>query len=464
MGDEAADAIHAHLTGPPTPGVRVHPGRLDLATLAQATGWRLTPLPWTQDAAVLDARGDRPGLHPLHEAGAYYLQDPAATAPAAALDVRPGERVADLAAAPGGKATALGAALRGRGTLLANEVHPERVTTLARNLERFGIANAVVTHAPVADLADRLEGRFDAVLLDAPCSGEGMFAKSDAARRDWSPAAVSACAARQDELLPHAARLLAPGGRLVYATCTFAREENEAVVERLLRARPDLRAAPAGVPGSDPGDVDPAGPLPADAVARLWPHRAPGDGHVLIRLVREGATPTPAPRDLAPPAAARPDAVPPLDREAREAWAAFADATFRDGAWAGAAVVRVDDRLWLDADPALLEALGPLPVLRRGLPLGRLRRGRLEPAHALAMATAGADVRRRVALDVEGAAVRRWLAGEEATLDDVGVTPPEGPDGDGYARVEVLGAPLGWGRISGRRLRNLRPKGLRRTS
>lgn len=433
----------------------MHPDRIDLATLAERTGWTLTPLPWTPHAAVLDARGARPGLHPLHDAGAYYLQDPAATAPAAALDVRPGERVADLAAAPGGKATALGAALRGRGTLLANEVHPERVTTLARNLERFGVANAVVTQASVADLADRLAGHFDAVLLDAPCSGEGMFAKSDAARRDWSPATVRTCAARQDALIDAAARLLAPGGRLVYATCTFAREENEAVVERLLRTRPDLRADALALPGSDPGDVAPGGPLSPDAVARLWPHRAPGDGHVVVRLVRDGAPP-------ARPAAGPP---PPLDRAARDAWTRFVSATLNGGAWADVAPTAVGERLWADADPDLLARLAGLPVLRRGLPLGTVRRGRLEPAHALAMASPSADVRRRVALDPDGPTVRRWLAGEEASRDDAGVTVHPGGDlGDGYARVEVLGAPLGWGRLSGPRLRNLRPKGLRRTS
>jgi 16S rRNA C967 or C1407 C5-methylase (RsmB/RsmF family)/NOL1/NOP2/fmu family ribosome biogenesis protein len=468
LGEDEAAALLDALARPPARGVRVQPGRATLDDLTARTGWPLRPLPWTDRAAVLEASDVAPGRHPLHEAGAFYVQDPAATAPAVALDVRPGAWAIDLAAAPGGKATALAGDLAGRGVLVANDAGRQRLAALARNLERVGARNAVVTGAPPAELARRWAGRFDAVLLDAPCSGEGMFRKSEAARRAWSRRAVAACAIRQDDLLDAAADLLAPGGRLVYATCTFAPEENEGAVARLLTRREGLRPAPVRLPGTDPGRPDWAAgaeALPAEACARLWPHRTPGDGHFLASLVREGGTAGEAARPPAGPSAVGAPAGP----AALAAWRRFAAAALADEALPEArregALREAGGMLW--SVPPAPDTRG-LTVLRPGLALGRAHGdGRFDPAHALAQALRPDEARARLDLDPDGPSVLRYLAGEELGVGadaphDVRAEGFEGSAAELAALVSVAGVPVGWGQRRGTRLRNRYPKGLRR--
>jgi 16S rRNA C967 or C1407 C5-methylase (RsmB/RsmF family)/NOL1/NOP2/fmu family ribosome biogenesis protein len=490
LGERDAAELAAALERPAQRGLRLQHDRIDLATLTSLVPWRLDPLPWTPHGYRLDAGEDAPGATPLHEAGAFYLQDPAAMAPAAALAVRPGDRVIDLAAAPGGKATALAADLAAAGeaaggVLVANDVHPGRLAALARNLERVGARSARITRATPAAWARQAPERFDAVLLDAPCSGEGMFRKSDEARRAWSPRTVAACAARQDEALTHAARLLAPGGRLLYATCTFAPEENEAVVAALLRRRPDLRLVTLRMAGTEPGLPTAVGAddLPARGWARIWPQRAPGDGHVLALLERD---PDAAPGDGASagrerareePAGtrsrrgrrrrdrtdARGDAERAASPEARAAWRAFArDAAPGLGDVPDDALVEQGGVVWRRAGGAELSGL---PSLRPGLALGRFQNGRWIPSHALAQALRPGEARARLTLPAAGAAARDWLSGEERDperLRDEGAElhgdPPEG----GWTQVVVAGCGLGWARVDARRVRNLYPKGLRR--
>jgi 16S rRNA C967 or C1407 C5-methylase (RsmB/RsmF family)/NOL1/NOP2/fmu family ribosome biogenesis protein len=486
LGEHEAAELAAALERPAQRGLRLQHDRIDLPTLRAQVDWRLDPLPWTPHGYLVDPGDEAPGATPLHEAGAFYLQDPSAMAPAAALAVRPGERVIDLAAAPGGKATALAADLAvagdaADGVLVANDVHPRRVAELARNLERVGARTTRVTQATPAAWARHAPGTFDAVLLDAPCSGEGMFRKSDEARRAWSPETVAACAARQDELLADAARLLAPGGRLLYATCTFAPEENEAVVAALLRRRPDLRLATLRIAGTDPGlpAAAEAHDLPADGWARIWPQRAPGDGHVLALLERDPDAPglEASAEDLGRTASRGPRGRPPRDRrgtrdgverpatpETRAAWRAFA----RDAAPGlpevpGEALVEQGGMLWWRAGG---NALAGLPSLRPGLALGRLQGGRWIPSHALAQALRPGEARARLALPPTGEAGRAWLSGEEPEPErlwragaEVQGDPPE----DGWTQVVVAGCGLGWARVDGRRVRNLYPKGLRRS-
>ena len=181
-----------------------------------------------------------PGKHPYHAAGLYYLQDPSAMAVAELLDPQPGERVLDLAAAPGGKATHIAAKMQGQGLLVANEIHPKRAWELAGNLERWGAINVAITNETPERLAERFEDFFDRVLVDAPCSGEGMLRKGEAARVEWAPELVHGCALRQTTILEQAARLVRPGGRLVYSTCTFNPEENEGTVARFLDTHPEF--------------------------------------------------------------------------------------------------------------------------------------------------------------------------------------------------------------------------------
>ena len=212
----------------------------------------LKQVPWEPDGFYY-SRDFRPGRLPWHEAGMYYIQEASAMVPAVLCGAKPGERVLDLCAAPGGKSTKLAACLRGEGILVANEIHPERARVLSSNLERMGIRNALVTNEPPHRLASRFPLFFDRIVVDAPCSGEGMFRKEEEALTHWSPENVRMCAERQSEIMEEAASMLRPGGRLVYSTCTFSPEENEGTIVRFLKAHPEFSVVPiAGLPSIQP--------------------------------------------------------------------------------------------------------------------------------------------------------------------------------------------------------------------
>ena len=226
-------------------------------------------VPWEPMGYYYDPES-RPGLHPYHEAGVYYLQEASAMAPVQLLDPQPGERICDLCAAPGGKTTQIAGRMAGEGFLLCNEINPKRAKILSRNIERMGVANALVTNEHPGKLAERLPGFFDRVLIDAPCSGEGMFRKEEAAVTDWSQETVEMCARRQAEILHSGAQLVRPGGRLVYSTCTFAPEEDELAVEEFLQNHPDFEPEMVEAPWFTAGS---AGNF------RMWPHKLLGEGH-----------------------------------------------------------------------------------------------------------------------------------------------------------------------------------------
>lgn len=408
LGAEA-DELFAALGRPAPAGLRLNPLRGDPARLVEQLPWPLAPVPWCptgyvvqivlDDAPPADTPNSAltgsatpgsatPGRHPYHDAGVYYLQDPAAMAVAEALAPRPGERVLDLAAAPGGKSTHLAGMLGGRGLLVANDVHPRRAQTLLGNLERLGVRNAVVTNEAPERLARAWPGAFDRVLLDAPCSGEGMFRKSPDAIAHWSEANVLGCARRQDELLAVAADLVRPGGTLAYATCTFAPEENEGTVTRFLARRTDYELVPIALPGVRPGQaawVDPPDPRLRHAV-RIWPHTGTGEGHFVALFRRapdsvagtaQGAdqrTPRSTVRTRSWADAAAPHGAPRLELEAaRRAWASFARTAFVPD-WH---VAFEPDALFgvrLLSYPDGLPPLAGVHVLRAGLHLADLRR------------------------------------------------------------------------------------------
>lgn len=269
----------------------------------------LSAVPWAEDGYYYPST-DQPGKHPYHEAGLYYIQEPSAMAPAELLKVQPGDRVLDLCAAPGGKSTQIAAKLQGKGLLFCNEIHPARAKILSENIERMGICNAIVTNETPRSLAQLFPEYFDKILVDAPCSGEGMFRKNNAAWEEWSTENVQLCAQRQDEILDLAAKMLRPGGQLVYSTCTFAPVENEGSVSRFLESHRDFTLLPIGKSPFQPvsrshicqqGDIlacdgvpewysgitdchdglsERRGGLPElRNTLRLWPHRIKGEGH-----------------------------------------------------------------------------------------------------------------------------------------------------------------------------------------
>lgn len=265
--------------------------------------WRfeLSRVPWAENGYYYGA-GHQPGRHPFHAAGVYYIQEPSAMAPVELLGVQPGERVLDLCAAPGGKSTQIAAKLKGRGFLLCNEIHPARAKVLSENIERMGVVNACVTNETPAHLAEVFPMYFHRILVDAPCSGEGMFRKNSEACEEWSPENVHMCAARQDEILDCAAEMLCPGGRLVYSTCTFAPEEDEGSVSRFLQRHPEFELLPAdsmerekerlGLKGCD--GVSAYAEIPVsglEGTLRMAPHRIKGEGHFAAVLQKKGSLP-----------------------------------------------------------------------------------------------------------------------------------------------------------------------------
>ena len=250
-----------------------------------------TPVPWAKGAYFVE--GDaRPGLSPLHEGGLFYMQEPSALTAVTALDPQPGERVLDLCAAPGGKSTQIAALMAGRGLLCCNEPIPSRAQILSRNIERMGVRNAVVLSAMPDALAPRFPAFFDRILVDAPCSGEGMFRRQPEARDEWDADAPRRCADRQMEILAQAAKMLRPGGTMVYSTCTFNDTENEGVLKRFLALHPEFSLVPFALPGL---------PEAKDGYLHLYPHEMRGEGHFVSRLKKaDGADKADAPVQAAP--------------------------------------------------------------------------------------------------------------------------------------------------------------------
>ena len=379
------------------------------------------PVPWEPEGFYYDPE-TRPGLHVYHEAGVYYLQEASAMAPVALLDPKPGERVCDLCAAPGGKTTQIAGRMLGQGFLVCNEINPKRAKILSRNIERMGVANALVTNEHPETLASRFPGFFDRVLVDAPCSGEGMFRKEEAAVTDWSQETVQMCARRQREILDSAARLVRPGGRLVYSTCTFAPEEDEETVAAFLEAHPEFAPEPVEVPWFVPGE---------NASYRMWPHKLLGEGHfaaVLRKTQGESGEVPACPGEKCP-----------------KAWESFAkelDITLPEGK----AVSFGQSLYWV---PTELPELNRLKVLRPGLELGTERKGRFEPAHALALWLKTCTVAE--SFPPESPEMKAYLHGDVV---------PSGKKG--WCLVQAGGYAIGWGKGDGSVLKNHYPKGLRR--
>ena len=378
-------------------------------------------VPWEPMGYYYD-QDSRPGLHPYHEAGVYYLQEASAMSAVALLDPQPGEKICDLCAAPGGKTTQIAGRMLGEGFLLCNEINPKRAKILSRNIERMGVANALVTNEHPARLAEKYAGYFDRVLIDAPCSGEGMFRKEEAAITDWSQETVEMCARRQAEILCSGAALLKPGGRLVYSTCTFAPEENEQTIETFLATHPEFVLEETDAPWFTPAGT---------GMFRLWPHKLLGEGHfaaVLRKADGEDADLTPAKGEKLP-----------------KEWTAFAKDLGID--------LRLGTPVFFGQSlylaPTHMPDLRGIKVLRPGLELGELKKDRFEPAHALALwlKTAG----RTRDFPWNSAEAERYMRGE--TLPDAG---------RGWTLVQVDGYSIGWGKSDGKVLKNHYPKGLRR--
>ncbi len=428
-------------------GLRTNDGKMASEAFAALSPFSLTRIPWVPNGFFYDGKAERPARHPYYYAGLYYLQEPSAMTPAALLDVQPGERVLDLCAAPGGKSTQLGAALRGRGVLVTNDVSNSRAKALLKNIELFGIRNAVVTSDRPDRLAERFAGYFDKILIDAPCSGEGMFRKDAAVSKAWEEHGNAWYAALQKEIVTQAVPMLKPGGKLLYSTCTFSPLEDEGTVQEMLDAFPDLHVADLpryeGFAPGMPERVPHGDPSLAKCV-RIFPHRMPGEGHFIALLEKEGELAPNPPYEPAPDKSVLKD----------EPFAAFVKQYLPEGYLAR--LTRHGERILMRPDQPL--ALSGLRVMRGGWLIGESAKNRFEPSQAFAMGLRAEDFSRTVVLEPDGDEVIRYLKGETIPV-------PDGTSGKGYVLVCVRAGeeafPLGFAKYNGAMLKNLYLSGWR---
>jgi 16S rRNA C967 or C1407 C5-methylase (RsmB/RsmF family)/NOL1/NOP2/fmu family ribosome biogenesis protein len=473
LGPEYPDFLAA-LDEKPVSGLRVNTLKLPPEEFSRISPFPLgPPVDWCSsafhlpDSAEIDGNkknGSKnplePGKHPFHLAGLYYLQDPSAMSAAELLKPCPGERVLDLAASPGGKTTALAALMKGQGLLVANEIKEKRLGHLLVNVERWGAPNVVVTNETPERLVDHFGAFFDRVLVDAPCSGEGMFRKDMGARRDWSINMVTGCALRQRNILRIAAKLVRPGGYLLYSTCTFAPEEDEGVVANFLSEFTDYEIIPlplfSGFMQGRPDWLEGVPPSKSRRNRRtseslifeslknavhLFPHRLTGEGHFACLLKRAHVAPT-----RYQPGALFDHQFSLPTKRTIGLWERFSGEYLRAD-FPEEDLRLLGDRLYL-VTPGLPDMRG-LRVSLPGIWLGNIKKDRFEPAHPLALYLRKDQAVNNLDLPESGPEIAAFLRGESLQS--------EGPSG--WTLVCVDGWPLAWGKRVQGTVKNHLPRG-----
>ncbi len=379
MNGEEYKALLASYSRQESKGIRANTLKLTPWELADRLPFNTTAVPWCPDGFYIDHE-IHPGKNPDYYAGLYYAQEPTAMAPVEALDVQPGDWVLDLCAAPGGKSTQIAGKLQGKGLLVANELINSRAGILSTNVERMGISNMLVTNEFPERLADSFYEAFDKILVDAPCSGEGMFRKDAGVLNDWSPERIERCASKQEKILDSAHRLLKPGGILVYSTCTFSPEENEWIIEAFLK-KYDYELEPVELNGlKDHGRTAWTREhiVEIEKTLRIMPVNVNGEGHFIAKLRKLDSCGGEAP--------AHGCAKSRLQRATR-AQSADYQAFCDKKTIPLSQLYTQNEHLYCLPEAVKLEVFSNLKVLRPGLHLGMLKKNRFEPAYALATCT-----------------------------------------------------------------------------
>ena len=451
LGEEYEAFLRALQEEQAVKGLRVNTHKTSAECFEKNAPFAMTPISYVPNGYIV-SEDAQAGKHPYHHAGAYYMQDPGAMATVAAIPENFWEktdlRILDLCAAPGGKTTQLASACaKTGGAVLANEYNAARSRILAGNVERMGLSNVCVTNADSKYLAKWYPDFFDLAVIDAPCSGEGMFRKNDLAISEWSPENVAMCAERQKEILENGAKCIAPGGYLLYSTCTYATEENEEMIAAFLQAHPSFSICtchPAVVACTADGIDVSNGRYALTRCRRFYPHISPGEGQFIALLKRDAD-------EVADQSPVK-DAYAPLGKSDHAVMQAFFKETLGD-ALDGVGVCGGT----VTAFPIREKLCFPIPpfgVVSVGAALGELRKGRLIPHHHFFMAF-GDRMKSKLILSPDDPRLMRYLAGEEIEAEGV----------SGYTAVLVsLGEntlTLGGGKVSGGRLKNYYPKGLR---
>lgn len=417
--------------------LRVNTLKISVEDFRKISPFKLEPIPWTEDGFYYE-EGSSPGRHPYYHAGLYYIQEPSAMLPGAIIDAKPGERILDLCAAPGGKTVQIAAGMKGKGLLVANDISSDRVKALVKNIELCGVRNAIVTNESPDKLARNFEGYFDKILVDAPCSGEGMFRKDEDAARSWEKYKCEKCAGMQRDILQNVDRMLKPGGVIVYSTCTFAPEEDEGMISEFLNMHcnyeildiPKAGGIDSGRPEWSDGRAD------LERTARLWPHKLKGEGHFAAMLRKRG------------------------DRQGK--------ITFEGGNSETLSPEFIDfirNNLNVDITgffnikgsnlyvlPEPLPDLKGLKVAKFGWYLGEFTKGRFEPSHSMIIALNKGDLKNPTDFISDSREVLSYLKGETLMIEGR----------KGMTGICVDGCTLGWAKQTGDMLKNMYPKGWRK--
>ena len=456
---EDYEAFLAGFDGQRQYGLRVNTLKMNLEEFERIAPFHLKKVPWISNGYFYEAE-DVPARHPFYSAGLYYLQESSAMTPASRLKVQPGERVLDLCAAPGGKATELGAALQGEGLLVANDINTARARALLRNLELFGISNSFVTNEPPHVLAERFPEFFHKIMVDAPCSGEGMFRKNPAVVDSWQEKGPEYFSKLQREIIVQAADMLLPGGMMFYSTCTFSPLENEKTITHLLKERPDMEVIPMeDYEGFAEGLTSYRGEVFDESCKlcrRIWPHKMSGEGHFMALLHKKNGTQQQVQQTVSQSSIWW-EKCKGLNKEQKAAAEDFFSHV--NIAYDEKRIdVRGDNLYYLPAPK--YDGRG-LHFLRNGLFMGEFKKKRFEPSQPFALALHAQDFDQVLDFPADDERLSRYLRGETLDVSDLIAGEKKRK---GWQLVMVAGHPLGFGKLVNNNLKNKYPAGWRKNN
>ena len=442
LGEEEYRAYLDCFDEPRHYGLRVNTAKISVDDFLKIAPWPLEKVPWISNGFYYDGENCHPAKHPYYFAGLYYLQEPSAMTPADRLPVRPGDRVLDVCAAPGGKATELGAKLKGKGLLAANDLSSSRAKGLLKNLELFGIGNIMVLSEEPGKLIPYFREYFDKILIDAPCSGEGMFRKDRKMVRAWEEHGPEFFSKIQRSIITQTAEMLKPGGMMLYSTCTFSPEENEQTIEYLLSVHPEFDVCEIeGYEGFRPGmpEMTESNDERLRKTVRIFPHHMKGEGHFLALLKKAGESRV---HPVSEKSGSRNRAA---LKKLPEELTSFLSCIDREFDY-DCLDIRGEKVYYM---PEGLPPLNGIRFLRTGLLLGELKKTRFEPSQALAMNLRKEEFPFTLDFPADDERVIKYLKGDTLDVEDLA-----SPKEKGWYLVCVDGYPLGFGKLAGQMLKN----------